>query len=65
MDVGLSCGIAGSDDCVIHRWSAALMAVVDDECTVVFGGYTDGYIELWMVSICYFGLNILVWLVLC
>jgi len=23
MDVGLSCGIAGSDDCAIHRWSAA------------------------------------------
>ena len=32
----LSRGIAGSGDCAIHRWSAALMAVVDGRCAGVF-----------------------------
>jgi len=31
----------------------------------VRGGAPGRYIELWTVSICYFGWNILVWLVLC
>lgn len=33
---GLSYGIAGSDDCAIHRWSAALMSFVDGRCAGVF-----------------------------
>ncbi len=32
MDAVLSCGIAGSDDCAIHRCSAALMSVDNGRC---------------------------------
>ena len=40
---GLSCGIADSDDCAIHRWSAALMAVVDGRCADMLG---EVYLEM-------------------